>query len=206
MSNSIPKKSESKKKTKQPTWTDVKSVLAQMRREELICTIDALYKLRKENKQFLHTRFKLDENFLDEYKLKISKGVNPSSVKSKISFKNARQALSDYKNAIGDPEGLAELMVFYCEECAKFIRQYGVWEQYADATVNIWYDTLKHISKLSDAKHLHYWKKLESALNRMGDVGWGVTDCINDYMYEFEPQNEETDEEDSKAKVPEDMW
>jgi len=189
------------KKT-QPTWTDVKSVLAQMRREELISTIDALYKLRKENKQFLHTRFKLSENALDEYKLQISNGVNPSSVKAKISFKNARQALSDYKNAIGDPEGLAELMVFYCEECAKSIRNYGIWEQYADATVNIWFDTLKHISKLSKARQLHYRKKLESALKYMGDVGWGVTDSINDFMDEFDPQNEETEETDLK----EDMW
>lgn len=193
------------KKT-QPTWTDVKSVLAQMRREELISTIDALYKLRKENKQFLHTRFKLGENALDEYKQKISKGVNPSSVKTKISFKNARQALSDYKNAIGDPEGLAELMVFYCQECTEYIRQYGVWEQYADATVNIWFDTLKHITKLSPAKQLHYWKKLESALIRMGDVGWGVNDCINEFMSEFAPQVEEPEEKDLKTKVLEDMW
>jgi len=189
------------KKT-QPTWTDVKSVLSNMRREELISTIDALYKLRKENKQFLHTRFKLGENALDEYKLQISQGVNPSSVKAKISFKNARQALSDYKNAIGDLEGLAELMVFYCEECAKSIRNYGIWEQYADATVNIWFDTLKHISKLSKARQLHYRKKLESALKYMGDVGWGVTDSINDFMDEFDPQNEETEEKDLK----EDMW
>jgi hypothetical protein len=189
-----------KKKT-QATWTDVKSVLYKMRREELITTIDALYKLRKENKQFLHTRFKLGENTLDEYKQKISKGVNPS-ITGKVSFKNAKQALSDYKNAIGDMEGLAELMVFYCEECAKFIRKCGVWEQYADATINIWHATLKHLSKLSNVKQIHYREKLDSALKHMGDAGWGVTDCINDYMYEYAPQIEDTEEKAQK----EDMW
>ncbi len=193
------------KKT-QPTWTDVKIVLSQMRREELICTIDALYKLRKENKQFLHTRFKLGENALDEYKQKISNGVNPSSVKAKISFKNARQALSDYKHAIGDPEGLAELMVFYCEECAKSIRKYGVWEQYADATINIWSATLKHLTKLSKAKQLVFWNRLEAASKHMGNVGWGVSDCVGEYMDEYAPSAEKTEEDDKKTKVPEDMW
>ena len=45
-----------KKKQKQPTWTDVKEVLSGMRPEELINTINDLYKLRPENKNFLQIR------------------------------------------------------------------------------------------------------------------------------------------------------
>ena len=32
----------------------------------------------------------------------------------------AKQAISDYKKAVGDPEGVAELMVFYYEQAAGF--------------------------------------------------------------------------------------
>ncbi|MCK9309319.1 MAG: hypothetical protein PHH43_00040 [Candidatus Cloacimonetes bacterium] len=192
------------KKKKQTTWKDVKSILSKMRSEELISTIEDLYKLRKENKQFLHTRYKLVECSLDEFKLQISKGVNPA-LNGKISFKNARQALSDYKQATGDMEGLAELMVFYCEECAKSIQSYGVWEQYANATINIWIDTLKHIEKLPQAKFILLWKKLESAFLLMGSVGWGI-DCISDFMYEYTPNDDVAKEIAIKTKLPEDMW
>jgi hypothetical protein len=32
----------------------------------------------------------------------------------------AKQAIANYKKAVGDPAGLAELMVFYCERAAGF--------------------------------------------------------------------------------------
>ena len=51
-----------KKKQKQPTWTDVKEVLSGMRPEELINTINDLYKLRPENKNFLQIRYRLIED------------------------------------------------------------------------------------------------------------------------------------------------
>ena len=33
----------------------------------------------------------------------------------------AKKALADYKKAIGRPEGLAELSVYYCEEAFTFL-------------------------------------------------------------------------------------
>ena len=36
------------------------------------------------------------------------------------SVTKAKKAISDYKKAIGQSEGLAELMVFYCERAAGF--------------------------------------------------------------------------------------
>jgi hypothetical protein len=38
----------------------------------------------------------------------------------RTSVARAKQAISDYKKAVGDPAGLAELMVFYCERAAGF--------------------------------------------------------------------------------------
>jgi len=40
--------------------------------------------------------------------------------KQDTSVSQAKQAISDYKKAVGDPEGVAELMVFYCEQAAGF--------------------------------------------------------------------------------------
>jgi hypothetical protein len=38
------------------------------------------------------------------------------------SASKAKQAISDYKKALGDPGGVAELMVFYCQRTAGFSR------------------------------------------------------------------------------------
>jgi hypothetical protein len=50
----------------------------------------------KDNQTFLRARFGLTEDVLEPYKKTI------------------------YKKAVGDPEGLADLMVFYCEQAARF--------------------------------------------------------------------------------------
>jgi hypothetical protein len=36
------------------------------------------------------------------------------------SVSQAKRAISDYRKAVGDPDGLAELMVFFCEQAAGF--------------------------------------------------------------------------------------
>ncbi|MDD2229771.1 MAG: hypothetical protein PHY48_10205 [Candidatus Cloacimonetes bacterium] len=182
------------KKQKQPTWTELKKALSGLRPEELLNTINDLYKFRKENKLFLHTRYGLIESSLDDFKKKIAKSINPDG-NSKISFKDARQAVSDYKKALGDPEGVAELMVYYCEECARSIKRVGVWEQYAAGTINIWFDTLKYIQTLPPGQHIKFWEKLSTAQRIMGDTAWGVSDYIDDYMFSLSPYDEE-DEED----------
>jgi hypothetical protein len=105
-------------------------------------------------------------------------------------------------------DGVAQLMVFYCKECANSIRNYGNWEQYADATINIWFDTLKHIQKLPKAKHAQYWEELKAARVHMGGAGWGVSDSIDDYMYEYAPVADEDNaaEEGLKPLPHDDMW
>ncbi len=181
-------------KQKPPTWTDVKKVLAELRTEELINTINDLYKLRKENKLFLHTRYGLIESPLVDYEGKIVNAINPLKAK-KISFRDARAVLSDYKKAIGDPEKVAELMVFYCTECTRCIKRFGVWEQYAAGTINIWFDTLKYIQDLPRPQYDKFWEKLATAQKLMGQTGWGVSDYIDDYMHQYSPEREDEEEE-----------
>ncbi|MCB5271967.1 MAG: hypothetical protein LHW56_08995 [Candidatus Cloacimonetes bacterium] len=192
------------KKQKQPTWTDVKKSLSGLRPEELISTISDLYKFRKENKLFLHTRYRLLGSSLDDYQEKIANAVNPLRAQ-KISFRAARQVISDYKKATGDPEGVAELMVFYCEECARSIKRVGVWEEYAAGTINMWFDTLKYILTLPPEQHIKFWEKLSTAQRILGDTAWGVSDYIDDYMFSLSPYAEDDEEEILNPALPEDM-
>ncbi|HEX7814980.1 hypothetical protein [Dyella sp.] len=43
-----------------------------------------------------------------------------------ISIAKAKKAITDYKKAVGQPEGLAELMVFFCERAMGFSDDLGL--------------------------------------------------------------------------------
>jgi hypothetical protein len=54
---------------------------------------------------------------LAPYKAIISRWICPDLVKSQsVSISKAKKAIADYQKAIGEPAGLAELSIFYCEE------------------------------------------------------------------------------------------
>ena len=249
-------------KLKTPTWIDVREALSDISREELISIISDLYKLRKENKRLLLSRYgqavsslddskpsiipdpvledskpsispdpvldeskqditpdpslddsKLNSLFispLHEFKLRISSAVNPKLAR-KISFKTARKVVNDYKKTSGDEEGVAELMVFYCEECAITIKRVGVWEQYAVGTLSIWQETLQYIQNLPRPQHIMFWEKLSTIQKFMGQAAWGVSDFIDIYMFKYSPYDELTKADQAAKKEllaplsPEDM-
>jgi len=111
-----------KRKSKsQPRWTDVKARLADFDRAALLGLIQSLYPAPRDNQTFLHACFGLAEDVLEPYQKTIDRWLWPDLFrKQDTSVSQAQRAIYDYKKAVGDPEGLAELMVFYCERAAGF--------------------------------------------------------------------------------------
>jgi hypothetical protein len=98
----------------QPTWTDVKAKLAGFDRTRLLALIQDLYAAHKDNRTFLHARFGLGGDALESYKETIDRWLYPDVFrKQDTSVAKAKQAIADYKKAVGQPGGLAELMVFF---------------------------------------------------------------------------------------------
>jgi len=61
-----------------------------------------------------------------------------------ISVAKAKQAISSYRKAVGEPAGLAELMVSYCESAAGFSDNIGYQDEgYFDALVHMFEQALK---------------------------------------------------------------
>jgi hypothetical protein len=101
-----------KPQSKQLTWTDVKAKLADFDRAALLDLIRSLYSANKDNQVFLHSRFGLGGDVLEPYKKIIDRWLSPDVLRNQdVSVSQAKQAISDYKKAVGDPEGVAELMV-----------------------------------------------------------------------------------------------
>lgn len=123
----------------QPTWTDVKEKLAAFDLAALLELIRHLYAAHKDNQAFLHARFGLGPDVLEPYKKTIDRWLWPDVFRNQdTSISKAKQAISDYKKAVGDPEGLTELMVFFCEQAAGFCRDICQQDEgYFDALVRM---------------------------------------------------------------------
>lgn len=97
-----------------PTWADVKGELAPFDRPGLLALIQDLYTAHKDNQMFLHARFGLGEDVLQPYKKTLDRWLWPDVLRNQdTSVLKAKQAISSYQKAVGDPVGLAELIVFY---------------------------------------------------------------------------------------------
>jgi GGDEF domain-containing protein len=165
----------------QPTWTDVKAKLADFDRAALLGLIQSLYTAHKDNQTFLHARLGLGEDVLEPYKETIDRWLWPDLLrKQDTSVSQAKRAISDYKKAVGDPEGLAELMVFYCERAAGFCCDVvNDDEGYFDALLRMFEQALKH----ADALPANGRDGLVARLDRVRAIsdkfGYGVGDDMD---------------------------
>jgi len=107
----------------QPGWADVKAKLAGFDRAALLGLVQDLYVAHKDDRAFLHARFGLGENALEPYKKTIDRWLWPDMARRQdTSVSRAKRAITDCKKALGDPAGVAELMVYYSEQAAGFSR------------------------------------------------------------------------------------
>jgi len=165
----------------QPTWTDVKAKLADFDRAALLGLIQSLYTATKDNQTFLHTRFGLGEDVLEPYKKIIDRWLWPDLFrKQDTSVSQAKRAITDYKKAVGDPEGLAELMVFYCERAAAFCSDVcNDDEGYFDALVRMFEQTLKFAKALSVDRRDDLVSRLDRVRAISHKFGYGVGDDMD---------------------------
>src|SRR5580704_11679563 len=112
------------KSKSQPTWTDVKAKLAGFDRAELLGLVRDLYDAHRDNQAFLHARFGLGADVLKPYKETLDRWLWPDVLRNQnASVAKAKQAVSSYRKAVGEPAGLAELMVFYFDALARMFEQ-----------------------------------------------------------------------------------
>lgn len=167
-------------------WTEVKLKLADFDRTALLVLVHDLYDASKDNQTFLHTRFSLDGDPLKGYKATIARWLWPDLSKNQnTSVSTAKKAISDYKKAIGQPESVAELMVFYCEQGAGFSNEVGLDDgPYYDALVRMFEQALKVIATLPSAQRDIFLKRMDCLRQHCRNFGYGVYDDMNDLLHE----------------------
>ena len=121
------------------------------------------------------------------YKASINRWLWPDVFKNQdTSVAKAKKPIADYKKAIGQAEGLAELMVFYCERAAGFSMEVGLQDKgYFDALVRMFQQALKTVASLAATQRPPMWERLDAVRRTSHNFGYGVGDEMDDLLAEY---------------------
>jgi hypothetical protein len=171
----------------QPKWTNVKAKLANFDRAGLLGLVQDLYAAHPDNRTFLHTRFGLGEDMLRPYKETIDGWLWPDAFSSQVpSVLKAKQAISSYKKAVGDPAGLAELMVFYCEQASSFASDLGYQdESYFNALVRMFEQSVAAANTLPTETRDALIARLDRVRSISHKCGYGVGDDMDSILTKY---------------------
>ena len=98
----------------------------------------------------------------------------------------AKQPISSYRKAVGEPAGLAELMVFYCECAAGFCSDIGYQDDgYFDALVRMFEQALKAIAPLSASDRSALIARLDKVSAISHNFGYGVGDDMDSLLAKY---------------------
>ena len=172
-------------KNASPTWSDVRAALLDFDSAGLRGLVQDLYTASKDNQAFLHARLGLGHDQLQPFKASISRWISPDLMKNQpISVSKATKAIADYKKAIGRPDGMAELSIFYCEEAFCFLESCSMEDEtYFAALIRMYGRSLEILSSLPAAERATYLERLDKLRSRARNVGWGVEEELNGLWY-----------------------
>ena len=160
----------------------MKAKLAQFDRAGLVGLLSDLHSLSCDNQAFLHARLGLGADPLAAYKRTISRWICPDLSRNQdISVAKAKKAIADYRKAIGLPEGVAELSVFYCENAARLIAECGLEDEaYFAALVRMFDQALVAVMAMPPSEKQPMLDRLDAVRSITDVVGWGVKDSMDE--------------------------
>ena len=179
-------------KNASPTWNDVKTALMDFDQVGLRGLVQDLYTASKNNQAFLHARLGLGHDPLQPFKASISRWISPDLMKGQpVSVSKAKKAIAGYKKAIGRPDGMAELSIFFCEEAVGFLESCSMDdEKYSAALIRMYGRSLEIVSSLPPAERSTYLERLGRLRSRGKNVGWVVEEEFNSLWYDAVDEEE----------------
>lgn len=165
---------------------DLKNRLGEMDRTELIQLICKLHKNSKEVQQILSAEFcgdKYEAELLEEAKEKISKKFNLR----RLSLKDAKKVISDYKKVCKHEENLAELMLHYVECGIQFSDDYGdIYDSFYNSMESVFENFVEIVNKMPVGDYyFSVQSRVDDMIERTRDMGWGFYDDLDDLRLEI---------------------
>ena len=187
-----------KRPKSKPSWSDIKTRLADFDRAGLIQLVSDFYAFSKDNQTFLHARFAFGADALNDYKKRIQMALAPDLTRRfiKPSVATAKKSISEYTKAIGDPLGILELRIFWCEIAIQFFIDYDYDEiSYFEAMLRQCFEAGHLLLNTPEPQLTQYIDRLEAMRDSAVQLGYGVfyelIDIIDDMLVNLpEPTDE----------------
>ena len=181
-----------KRKSSNPTWSDVKSAVVDIDQKQLLKLVADLYRFSKENQAFFHARFGIGDDPIGPYKKTIDECMHPDIYSNKpIQIAKAKKAISSYSKAVGDPLGVIELMVFFVECGNNFTVNFGdIDEGFYDSLIGMYRRAIQKVLSLPEEQRSVFRVRLEEIMTSSSGIGWGYHDMISDDYYSAFPEEE----------------
>lgn len=181
-----------KAKSDNPTWSDVKTVVANLDQRQLVNLVLDLYRFSKDNQVFLHARFAVMDDPLAPYKKTIDECMYPDVYRNKpVQISKAKKAISNYSKAVGNPLGEAELMTFFVECGNNLTVDFGdIDEEFYDALNRMYRGAIERVLKLADEQRDGFKERLAAIMNSSAHIGWGYHDRLCEDYYGAFPEDE----------------
>lgn len=165
------------------SWQKVKIILSNKDKPELIELIADLYSLNTTNKNFIYTKYSLT-NPIELYKEIIRQSLYPDIGRNmRLSLSKAKKAISEYRKASNDPNGVIELMVYYVECGNQFTVDCGdVDEQFYYSIESMFTKIIEMLPQFDKTTVDSYLLRLENLVEKAKNVGWGYYDYLVDVL------------------------
>ncbi len=109
-------------------------------------------------------------------------------MKNPVKISLARKAISDYRKAVGDPHGLAELMLFYVECGVSFTLEFGdIDEPFYNSVVRVFSDGMRMLNQCDRDVIDKLLPRFADAVNSTAEMGWGFYDSLRDIFETYSP-------------------
>jgi len=171
----------------------VRQHLTTWEKPELLALVKDLYEVAAENRDFIQARSKAGEGggeTLEKYRGKIVDQFFTARGDGKLKLGEARKAIRDYRKATGNIPGMAELLMTYVENGARFTHEFGdIDERFYNSVESV----LAELAVLlrGEARELYpqFSDRLAKVEQMTNGIGWGFHDFVANIVGKLEEEN-----------------
>jgi hypothetical protein len=169
--------------------TEVKNILKEKSRDELLELLIESYKTIPLLKEYISVKYGSQENIekiLETYKGKIYDVFFPKNMKTQFKIGDAKKAVNEFKKLCSNEKLNIELMLYYVEIGIEFTNTYGdINEAFYNSVAAMYAAVVSAINKQDDSEiYINLNDRLKAVVENTNGIGWGFYDELNDIYWQ----------------------
>ena len=170
--------------------TEVKKILKEKSREELLELLIESYKTIPLLKEYISAKYGSEDNIekiFKAYKNKIYNVFFPKNMKAQFKISDAKKAVNEFKKLSSNEKLTIELMLYYVEMGIEFTNTYGdINGAFYNSIAAMYEAVVSAINKQDDAEIYNNFKdRLKTVVEDTNGMGWGFLEELSDIYWEI---------------------